>query len=129
MLLRLSWAEKLLYLAVVKGRAIIMVIGMLAYLAGWMAMPQMMQVRTQPAVDCCAKKMDRPTNPAAPKEGKGEKAGADCCTSCPLCYMMIISVFNRPVPPLTIAASSYGAFTMAYHYQYDADVWRPPSVA
>jgi hypothetical protein len=108
-----------------------MMVCLLAYLAGWTAVPRMMQAPPEKTADCCAK-MNKTTAHKCPKDEKqkcpkDEKGCADCCMSCPLCYTMILSVFNREGQPSGIIASLYGEFPVAYLYQYYADVWRPPN--
>jgi len=112
----------------VKGKAIIMMVCLLAYLAGWTAVPRMMQAPAQATVDCCAKK-DKTAAHKCPKDGKEQKGCTDCCMNCPLCYTMILSVFSREGQLSTIVTPLYGDLPVAYLYGYYADVWRPPNTA
>ena len=111
-----------------KGKAIIMMICLLAYLAGWTAVPRMMQAPVEGKVGCCAK-TDGTAAHKCPKDGKGEKGCADCCINCPLCYTMILPVLRQDAQQVEIFSRVYGELPVAYHYQYYADVWRPPNAA
>jgi hypothetical protein len=105
-----------------------MMVCLLAYLAGWTAVPRMMQAPVQPSADCCAK-MDKTAAHKCPKDEKGTKGCADCCISCPLCYTMILPVAAREGQFSTLITPFYGELPVAYLYQYYADVWRPPNAA
>jgi hypothetical protein len=117
-----------LYLSWVKGKATIMIVCLLAYLAGWTSVPRMMQAPVQAKADCCAK-MDKTAGHKCPKDGKGEKGCADCCISCPLCYTMILPVTGQDEQLSKAITPVYGDLPVAYLYQYYADVWRPPNAA
>jgi hypothetical protein len=117
-----------LYLRIVKVKAMIMMVCLLAYLAGWTAVPRMMRAPEQGAVDCCAK-MDKTNAHQCPKDGKQEKGCADCCLNCPMCYTMILPGFTGQGNPSIVVTSSFGELPVAYLYQYYADVWRPPNAA
>ncbi len=105
-----------------------MMVCLLAYLAGWTAVPRMMQAPCQTTVDCCDK-TDKAVGHQCPKDGKGEKGCADCCVSCPLCYTMILPVISSEGQPALAAVPNYGELPIIYLYGYYADVWKPPNAA
>ena len=106
----------------------IMMVCLLAYMAGWAAVPRMMQAPAQATGHCCAK-MSKTTSHKCPKEGKGEKGCADCGVSCPLCYTMILPIIVGHGKSSQVVSPIYGELPVAYLYQYYADVWRPPNAA
>ncbi len=117
-----------LYLSTVKGRAMIMMVCVLAYMAGWAALPRMMQSSGQTTIGCSAK-MDKTPGHKCPTDGKCENGCPDCCVSCPLCYTMILPAFFPNDRPAVVEAPLYGKLTVAFFAPYAADVWRPPNVA
>jgi hypothetical protein len=125
-------------LADVKGKALIMMGCLLAYLVGWTAMPRLVQVSAHR--DCCAKMAPAGAHGCpkeghgCPKEGKGEKGCAEkgCageCMSCPLCYTMIIPVRNSEEPVVMVVKSEYADWQSADICGYRSDAWKPPNQA
>src|ERR1700761_6214003 len=106
----------------------IMMVCLLAYLAGWTAVPRMVQAPAQTTVDCCAK-IDKTTPHKCPKEGKGEKRCADCCISCPLCYTMILPAAAPEGPFTLIVKQVYADWQSADIFGYHSDTWKPPNQA
>lgn len=100
---------------------------LLAFMAGWAEVPRFMQATSDCCVtsDCCAK-MDGAKGHKCPLDGRG---CADCCNSCPLCFITILPAFIRDEPPTVFVVHSYGELPLSYVHQFNADVWRPPNVA
>jgi hypothetical protein len=128
---RLDNRARFSILADVKGKALILMVCLLAYLAGWTAVPRLVQAAAHQ--DCCAK-MALAGAHGCPKEGKGEKGCAEkgCageCLSCPMCYTMIIPVKNPEEPLVLVVKFEYADWQSADLCGYRSDAWKPPNQA
>ena len=106
-----------------KGKAVIVLCCVLAYMAGWMAVPRMMEPVRK---DCCAKAMGKKGAHHCPKDDKGDKGCMDCGVSCPMCYTMLMPATSLEEAAVMVARRSYPDVHAAYRFRFHPVAWKPP---
>jgi hypothetical protein len=118
-----------------KFKAFILLVAVLAYVGEWLAMPASMDMSggassASPKM-CCEKEGDhrRRCLEDCPKPEKQDKGAADCCLSCPMCYTMILPSAQEHTQFFVTVKKLYPSFQSNYVYGYPTDAWKPPNRA
>jgi hypothetical protein len=117
-----------------KFKAFILLVAVLAYVGEWLAMPASMDMSgaamgmassASPKM-CCEKEGDRHQCPKPEKKGNG---ATDCCLSCPMCYTMILPSAQEHTQFFVTVKKLYPSFQSEHVYGYPTDAWKPPNRA
>ena len=107
-----------------KGKAIIILCCVLAYMVGWMAVPQIMQPIEK---SCCTKATEKAGEHHCPKESKENRKCTDCGISYPICYVMIMPATGPEGITVVVSSRSYPEYYSTYLYRFHSDTWKPPN--